>query len=172
MIKDFSHHRLGESTEDTIKISSREENALAATELVKQANRKLAIISHELDPKVYDQPDFLEALRQLALKNRYVEIRVIVFEPEIIVRKGHKLLDLATKISSFIELRKVLPKYKSFNESVLIADEVGYLYRESKERYKGNVNFNSPRESKHLLDVFNEMWETAKPDPNLRKVHI
>ena len=172
MIKDFSNFRLGESTEDTVKISSREENAAAAVELVKQARKKLAVISHELDPKVYDQPDFLEVLRQLALKNRYVEIRVIVFEPEIIVRKGHKLLDLAGKISSFIELRKVAPKYKSFNEAVLIADEVGYLYRESIERYKGNVNFNSPRESKHLLDVFNEMWETAKPDPNLRKVHI
>ena len=52
MIKDFSQYRLGESTEDTIKISSREENALAAVELVKQANKKLAIISHELDPKV------------------------------------------------------------------------------------------------------------------------
>lgn len=172
MIKDFSNLRLGESTEDTIKVESREANAAAAVELVSQAKRKLAIISQELDPKIYDQSDFLEVLKQLALKNRNVEIRIIVFEPEIIVRKGHKLLDLAGKISSFIELRKVAPKYKSFNEAVLIADEVGYLYRESTERYKGSVNFNSPRESKHLLDVFNEMWETAKPDPNLRKVHI
>ena len=172
MIKDFSNHRLGESTEDTVKITAREENALAAVELVTQAKRKLSIISQELDPKVYDQPDFLEALRQMALKNRFVEIRILVSEPELIVRRGHKLLDLAGKISSFIELRKVSAKYKTFNEAVLIADEVGYLYRESTERYKGNVNFNSPRESKHLLDVFNEMWETAKPDPNLRKVLI
>ena len=83
MIKDFSNFRLGESGDDTVKIDSREANAAAAVELVKQANRKLAIISQELDQKIYDQPDFLEALKQLALKNRHVEIRIIVFEPEI-----------------------------------------------------------------------------------------
>lgn len=169
---DFAEYTLGKSTEDTIKITTREENAAAATELVKQARQKLAIISQELDPHVYDQPDFLEVLRKLAIRNRYVEIRIIVFEPELIVRRGHKLLDLAGKISSYIEMRKVSEQYKSFNESVLIADEVGYLYRESTERYKGKVNFNSRRESKHLLDVFDNMWETAKPDANLRRVHI
>ena len=134
MIKDFSNHRLGESTEDTVKITAREENALAAVELVTQAKRKLSIISQELDPKVYDQPDFLEALRQMALKNRFVEVRILVTEPELIVRRGQKLIDLAGKISSFIELRKVSVRYKTFNEAVLIADEVGYLYRESMER--------------------------------------
>jgi H2-forming N5,N10-methylenetetrahydromethanopterin dehydrogenase-like enzyme len=171
-MKDFSEYTLGESSEDAFKITTREENAAAALELVKQCKQKLAIISQELDPNVYDQADFVEAMRQMAIKNRFVEIRIIVFEPELIVRKGHKLLDLAGKISSFIEMRKVSSKYKSFNESVLIADDVGYLYRENTERYKGKVNFNSRRESKHLLDVFNEMWETAKPDPNLRRVLI
>jgi hypothetical protein len=169
---DFADYTLGEASEDAIRITTREENAEAALELVKQAKQKLAIISQELDPLVYDQADFLDVLRKLAINNRYVEIRIIVFEPELIVRRGHKLLDLAGKISSAIEMRKVSSKYKSFNESVLIADEVGYLYRESAERYKGKVNFNGRRESKHLLGVFDNMWETAKPDPNLRRMHI
>jgi len=169
---DFAEYSLGKSTDEAISISTREENAAAAVELAIQARRKLAIISQELDPHVYEQPDFLEALRKLAIRNRYVEIRIIVFEPELIVRRGHKLIDLSTKISSYIEMRKVSQKYKTFNESVLVADDVGYLYRESTERYKGKVNFNSRRESKHLLDVFEEMWETAKPDANLRRVHI
>jgi hypothetical protein len=169
---DFANYTLGESSEDAIRITTREENAEAALELVKQSRQKLAIISQELDPLVYDQADFIDALRKLAINGRNVEIRIIVFEPELIVRKGHKLLDLAGKISSFIEMRKVSSKFKSFNESVLIADEIGYLYRESTERYNGKVNFNSRRESKHLLGVFDNMWETAKPDPNLRRMHI
>jgi len=171
-MSDFSDYTLGKSTDDGIKITSRQENTAAALELVTQAKQKLAIISQELDPNVYDQTDFLDALRKLAINNRYVEIRIIVFEPELITRRGHKLLDLAGKISSYIELRKVSSKYKSFNESVLIADEIGYLYRESADRYRGTVNFNNRRESKHLLGVFDNMWETAKPDPNLRRVHI
>ena len=171
-MQDFSECELGKSTADAVSISTRDENAEAALALVTQSKQKLAIISHELDPLVYDQFDFIEAMRKLAISGRNVEIRILVFEPGLIVRKGHKLLDLAGKVSSFIEILKPSSQYKEFNESVLIADEVGYLYRESNERYRGKVNFNSRRESKHLLDVFNAMWETAKPDQNLRRINI
>lgn len=169
---DYTEYRLGESSDETLNVSTRDENAEAALELIKQCKQKLAIISQELDPLVYDQADLIEAMRQLTLKGRNVEIRIIVFEPELIVRKGHKLIDLAGKVSSFIEMRKVANEYKSFNEAVLIADNSGYLYRESTERYRGKLNFNGRRESKHLLGAFNTMWETSKQDPNLRRVHI
>ena len=168
----FADYKLGESSDETLNIDTRQENADAALELVKQSKLKLAIISRELDPFAYDQADFLDALRKLALNGRYVEIRILVFEPELILRKGHKLLDLAGKISSYIKILKPSDEYNKFNEAVLIADEVGYLYRENAERYKGKVNFNSPRESKYLLEVFNDMWDKAKPDPNLRRMHI
>ncbi|HIF51439.1 MAG TPA: hypothetical protein EYQ42_07945 [Thiotrichaceae bacterium] len=169
---DFAEYTLGESSEDALTITSREENAAVTLEMVKQCKQKLDIISQELDPNVYDQADFLEILRKLAINSRHVEIRIIVFQPQLIVSRGHKLIDLAGKVSSYIEIRKASTQYISFNESVLIADEVGYIYRESTERYRGKVNFNARRESKHLLDVFDSMWETAKPDPNLRRMHI
>lgn len=171
-MQNFSDYILGESTDGDLKIDTRQENADAALELAKQCKYKLAIISKDLDPFVYDQFEFIEALRKIALNGRHAEIRIIVFEPESVVRKGHKLLDLAGKISSYIELRKPSAEYKKFNEAVLIADEVGYLFRENAERYKGKVNFNGRRESKYMLEVFDDMWETAKPDPNLRRMHI
>jgi hypothetical protein len=163
---------LGESSEDSLGVETRQDNAEAALALVKQCTLKLDIISKDLDPFVYDQPEFIEAVRQLALNGRNVDIRILAFEPELIVRKGHKLVDLAGKISSYIEIRKPSSQYKSFNEAVLIADEVGYLFRESVERYKGKVNFNSRRESKYMLEVFDGMWATSKPDPNFRRMHI
>ncbi len=171
-MKNLDNYILGDSTEEVVRVESRQDNADAALALVKQCKQKLAIISHELDPFVYDQPDFVEAVRQLALKGRNVEIRILAFEPQLIVRRGHKLVDLAGKISSYIQIRKPSSQYKSFNEAVLIADEVGYLFRESIDRYKGRLNFNSRRESKHMLDVFNSMWETAISDPNFRRMHI
>ena len=171
-MNDLDDSILGEATVEGLKVETREDNAKAALALVKQCNQKLAIISHELDPFVYNQPEFVEAVRKLALKGRYVDIRILAFEPELIVRKGHKLVELATKISSYIEIRKPSSQYKSFNEAVLIVDEVGYLFRESIERYRGKVNFNGRRESKHMLEVFNSMWNTSKPDPNFRRMHI
>jgi len=171
-MNNLDEYILGESSEDPIKVETRQDNADAALAIVKQCKLKLAIISKELDPFVYDQPEFVEAVRQLALKGRNVDIRILAFEPELIVRRGHKLVDLAGKISSYIDIRKPSSHYKSFNEAVLIADEVGYLFRESADRYKGTLNFNGRRESKYMLDVFNTMWETAKSDPNFRRMHI
>ena len=169
---DFSEHRLGVSTEKQIDVSTRDENAAAALELVKQCKQKIAIISRELDPFVYDQLELTDAMKDMILANRFSEVRIIVFEPELISRRGHKLLDLGGKLSSFIELRKASNEYKSFNEAVIIVDEIGYLFRENYERYRGKANFNSRREAKSLLEVFDSMWETAKPDPNLRRVLI
>jgi len=171
-MNNLDEYILGESTDDAIRVETRQDNAEAALALVKQCNQKLAIISHDLDPFVYDQAEFVEAVRRLALKGRYVDIRILVFEPALIVRKGHKLVDLAGKISSYIEIHKPSSQYKKFNEAVLIADEVGYLFRESADRYKGTVNFNGRRESKYMLEVFNTMWATSKPDPNFRRMHI
>ncbi|MCG8378887.1 MAG: hypothetical protein MI865_05345 [Proteobacteria bacterium] len=168
----FADYILGESADETLKIETRQENADVALELVKQCQLKLAIISKDLDPFVYDNLEFLEALKSLALRGRHVDIRILIFEPEIVVRRGHKLLDLAGKMSSYVELRKPSPEYNKFDEAVLIADEVGYVFRDNAERYNGKVNFNSPRESKYMLEVFNDMWESAKPDPNLRRMHI
>jgi len=169
---DFSNYKLGKSSDESLKIETRQESADAALELVKQCTLKLAIISKDLDPFVYDQTDFVEALRKLALNRHFVEIRILVFEPDLIIRKGHKVLDLAGKLSSFIHILKPAPQYITFNESVLIADEIGYLFRENSERYDGKVNFNSRRESKCMLDVFNDMWSTAIPDPNLRRIQM
>lgn len=169
---DFSEQVLGKSTTGKITITTRDENAAAALEMIRQAKQKIAIISHELDPYVYDQLEFREALKDMVLNNRFAQVRIIVFKPEVIVRRGHKLLDLGNYLSSFIQFKKVAKEYRSFNEAVLIADEVGFVFRENIERYRGKVNFNSRGESKSLLDVFDNMWEAAKPDPNLRRVII
>ncbi|MEM7027159.1 MAG: hypothetical protein AAF410_02905 [Pseudomonadota bacterium] len=171
-MKDFSEFQLGQSNDGQLEVTTRNENAAAVLELVKQATQKLAIISRELDPFVFDHLELADAMKDVVLNNRRAEVRIIVFEPELISRRGHKLLDISGKLSSYIHFRKAANEYKSFNESVVIADEIGYLFRENYERYRGKVNFNSRRESKSLLDVFNNMWESAKTDPNLRRVMI
>ena len=164
-------HILAE-TDDLIPVKTREDNHLTAVQLVQQCKRNLEIISRKLDPAIYDTPDFVEALKQLALKSRHAHIRILVFESEAIIRRGHRLVELAQHLSSYIELRNPGIEYQSYNEALLIADETGYLHRDNAERYEGRVNFNGRRQSKLLLDRFEEMWESATPDPNLRRVHV
>lgn len=168
---DFNEHILGE-TENEIHIDNREDNHLAITAMANQCSRTIEIISRRLDPPVFDSIEFIQAVRQLIVKKRNPKIRIIVFDPATIVRHGHRLVNLAGDLSSFIEIRKAHYQHKDYNESMFIADNVGYVHRNNAERYEASVNFKDPRQSKNLLEQFEEMWEMATQDPNLRRMIV
>ena len=168
---DFAKYRIGVDQE-TLELATCEENRLVATCMVQQCTRFLDIISRQLDPPIFNTPEFIGALRQLINKKRQPLVRIIVFEPETIVRNGHHLLDLAGRYSSFIELRKASAEFHGYNECLLVADETAYVHRNSASRYEASANFNDRRQSKLYLDNFMTMWNQGSPDPNLRPIKI
>ena len=167
----FENHILGE-TDEKIAIDSSNDHRTAALRMAQQAKRGIAIISRELDPPVYNTPEFVEAVKQLVLANRYTHLRAMVFEPLTIVKRGHRLVDLMQNLTSFIEFRVPSFEYDGFNESLFVADDTGYILRTSADRYEGSVNFNDKRSSRILMKKFEEMWGRAKPDPNLKRVSL
>jgi len=95
----FENHRLGIDDEE-IEISSSEEHHRAAVLMARQCRREVNIISRRLDPAIYNLPGFVDTLKATLLANRRARVRVIVFEPRIIVRRGHLLLDMQEYLPS------------------------------------------------------------------------
>ncbi len=164
----FNKSILGE-TEDEVEIASSEENIYATNAMAAQANRTIDIISRRLDPPIYDTPEFIEAIKQLILKSSRAKVRVLVFEPEQIVKRGHRLVSLSMDMSSYITINVPNKEHDSFNESLFVADASGYIYRKESERFEGKVNFNDKRASRFLIHEFDEMWGKSRSDPNLRR---
>ena len=169
---DYSDYRLGETANETLQLKTREENAAAALELTRQCRLKLAIFSHELEPVIYDRPEYIEALKRLTLRGSHVEIRILVSEPRLVVQRGHRLLDLALKMSSYIQILRPGSAQRTFDQDLLLADEAGYLLRASKDAFGARLNFNDRRETRRLLELFDEMWGKAGTDPNLRRMRL
>jgi len=167
----FDKYRIGVDREP-IQLSTSEENRLVATCMAQQCTRFLDIISRQLDPPIFNTPEFIGALRQLINKKRRPRVRIIVFEPETIVRYGHLLLDLADRHSSFIEMRKASNEFHAYNEFLLVADEAAYVHRNNASRYEATANFNDRRQSKLYLDNFMTMWNHGSPDSNLRPIKL
>ncbi|TAJ96000.1 MAG: hypothetical protein EPO31_00860 [Gammaproteobacteria bacterium] len=157
-------------TEDTIPIETREENRLATVQMARQARRALNIVSRDLNPEVYDTPEFTEAVKDLILRNHRSRIRIMSFDTNSIVSRGHRLVTLAMDLSSFIECRIPASEYNHFNQELFIADHTGYLQRLNCERYDGKLSFNDRRAVRHLLGDFDEMWDRAAPNPNFRRL--
>ena len=168
---DIEDYRLGE-TNKLLQLETRADNIQVANHMANQCQRSLFIISRKLDPAVFDTTEFADAVKYLALRHRRALIRIIVFEPDAIVKRGHRLLELSGRLSSFIEFRKAHYTFDSYNECLILADATGYIHRKNGELYEGTLNFKDRRTSRHLLNKFTDMWEMATPDPEFRKMML
>ncbi len=167
----FVKLRLG-SSDLEIELSTRAEAGYATNLMLDQAQNTLDVFSRSLDPGIYEQSDFLANLSRLCLRNRLARIRFLVQQPSEAVKHCQRLLELARKLSSSIELRQPHPDYRPHNEAFLVADCCGLIYRKLSDRYEGTANFYSPVESQRKTDFFTEVWERSEVNPEFRRLYI
>ncbi len=162
---------LGASTE-SLHIESSADHAEVAAHMVDQTRRHLDIVSRHLDPQVYDTGEFIDAVTTLVAGNRHARVRIIVLDPEPLIRTGHRLLDLASRLSSFIEIKIPGPDFQDYNQAMLLADESGFIYRKHSDRYDALAHFNDKSYVSELKRQFEDIWETAEIDPNFRRLSL
>ncbi len=170
-MQDYNEFQLGK-TNVLEPLEHVDQHRLATQQMVRQCRSSVHIISRDLDPAVYDLPEFTSALTQVLLENRRMKVRILVHDAHAIVRAGHRLLGMAFKLSGFVEIRKPGPDHKDYNGAMFVVDEIGFITRRTADRYTGQMNFNDRRESKFLLQEFEEMWGKSTADANLRNFVI
>ena len=164
-------HILGQ-TNEPLDLDSNEALHQVSVRMVEQCGRQLDIYSRCLEPRVYDSVELVAVVRKLALRSRHSRIRVVLIDPETVSRRGHRLLDLTQKLSTFIEFRKVGAEHKDFNEAFLLADSSGVIHQRLSDRFDATANFNHRPDAQRLQRQFDEVWEKATPDPNLRRLSL
>ena len=70
-------------------ISTHDEMQQAAIEVVREASRKVSIFTHDLEPGIYDSPEFLEIIKRMVLSQTYARIRVLIADPSKAVKNGN-----------------------------------------------------------------------------------
>jgi hypothetical protein len=168
---DFEHFVLKEDSE-SVDIDTSEACRLAAVSMARQAARSIEIVSRQLDPQMYDDAEFCDAVSKLAVGTQRARVRVLLRHTDPVVKGGHRLVTLAQRLTSFIELRVPAKEYQEYNAAFLIVDGAGVIYRRASDRFEASVNFNNPRTAQDLGRQFEEMWQTAVPDVNLRRSHL
>ncbi|MEE9493969.1 MAG: hypothetical protein V3W04_11390 [Gammaproteobacteria bacterium] len=163
--------RLGES-ETELELQTSDDVRHATDLMVQQATHSLDIFSRDLDEAIYDREAFLDAIRQLCIRNRKTEIRVLIQEPKIATKSGHRFIDLARKLSSSIEMRHVYSDYQQYNKAFLIADRIGMIKRPFADLFEGSANFNCQVIATRQREFFTEVWERSSPHPDLRQLYI
>jgi hypothetical protein len=168
---EFESLELGEDKEP-FRVESGADVRQASIALVAQSRRTVEILSRHLDPSVYDTVEFSDALRRFVLDSSRARVHIIVMDSKPILATGHRLVNLAQHLSSFVEIRKPDAKHARYNCAILLADRTGSVFRQLADRFHGVVNFGDRRVASDLGETFDEMWAHAEPDPNLRRLRI
>ena len=159
-------------TANPFLVSSRQENYDVLLDMIKQSHHDVIIFSHSLDGQLYDTSEFAENLRQLSLDNKHSKIRVLIQELDFIIKNGHRLVELARRLPTSIEIRKANSRFENVNSNFAIIDHQGVILRNDAYRYDAKVDYHDPRLAKELTKQFNEMWDHSEPSMEMQRLHI
>ena len=162
---------LGETAGD-YALTTRDDSRQAAAILAGQARRSIELFTADLESALYDQTLFIDALTQLCLKSPRARVRVLARDFERAVKDGHRLIELARRLSSYVELRKIHSDYQENNETFLLVDDYGLLHRRHATRFEGTFSCKAPLEVRRLRAFFNEVWDRSEADADLRRLHL
>lgn len=171
MTQPWQQARLGQDP-TPYRLSRPGEMAEAAARLAGQARRGLRVWTPDLEPRLYDTRDFLDAVKTLALATRAAEIRFLVADARRAMQLGHRLPELARQMSSAIAIRRIPPPQADQPEAYLVVDRQGYLHRPVAEQGEAVLCFQDPLGAADLERAFDGVWECASPDPETRRLYL
>ncbi len=153
-------------------ISTREEMRDAAITIAREATRKVSIFTHDLEPGIYDNPDFLEVIKRLVLSQTYARIRVLIAEPMRAIKNGNNFVHLGRRLNTYIEFRHVREDLRTHAEAFCIADEKALVYRLQAQRWEGIADTYEPAVAQLYGKMFDEIWLASEVAVEFRQLGI
>jgi hypothetical protein len=154
------------------EVESLTEASAVAQALATQAQRSLLLHTENLEPAIYDESAFLDAVTRLSHAHSQSHIWILIQDARKVVQHGHRLIEIARRMSSSIQIRRPAEQYRNYHESFLLADGCGYLHRPIAARYEGTANFHDPGKVADFEKYFMEVWERSEPDEEIKRLYI
>lgn len=167
--------QLGES-ETFLRLDGAEQFSRAELALIRQARRKLYIVTPDFEPERYNSVFFADVLSSFIRRSRFVDARILIGDPTIAVRWGHKLVHLARRLPSKLLIRQLsredFDTAEERAQAWMVADDIGLLRRDPGDGMKGMLAAKSIPHAQRASDKFIELWERAREVKDFRNLDI
>jgi len=140
--------------------------------LCEGASRHVCIQSPKLDYAAFDNAGLVDTLSALARYSRQAEVRILINDARAILGRGHRLLQLARRLPSVVRIRKLTDHPQWNNETVVIRDRDGVLYKPGGSDHDAFFEPASRASTLRHLELFNELWRYSVEDTELRSLYI
>ena len=162
-----------ETDEHRFALTRYSEYAAHVSAMTIRCGRKINIFSQDFDTEFLDNDQVSDALRTFVVENnRAARVRLLIQRPENAIRQGHKLVELARKLTSFLEIRRPASQHAAIADAYLTFDNNSYLYRELGNRPEGSGCYQNSLRTLELNRKFDEIWAMSEPEPEFRRLGI
>lgn len=158
---------LGENA-DPVPLYGRDDIRQHALAMIEQARRSLCIYTPDLEPWLYDHSSIQQACSRFLLAHPRNRLRILSGDSSRTLRQGHRLIALARRLTSNLQIRKRHPEYTVQTSAFLIADDCGLLFRPEPEQYSGHALYCNPSRACQQQRQFDTAWDHSLSDPDLR----
>jgi hypothetical protein len=155
-----------------ITFDSRDQAALLTAELIEAARQEICFFGPNIDPVLLDNDAVISKLSEFARRSQRTRCRLLVHDTQRNVIDSHRLLPLAQRLTSHIQIHTTHPKHQDQRTLFLVIDRQTYLYCPHAERYQGRVSLQPNAFARELQQQFDELWSHSRPDINTRRLHI
>jgi hypothetical protein len=153
-------------------LTSLEDFRAAVVEVTRLANRGLAIMTHDLEPEIYDHDDFLETLKRFILARSFARVRVLIADPNRVIKTGSRFVTMGRRLNSYIEFRDLKLALRTHAEAFCIADEHALVYRARADAWQGVSDTYEPAVARIYLNKFDGLWNACEIEPELRLLQL
>jgi hypothetical protein len=81
-------------------------------------------------------------------------------------------MQMARRLTSYIDLRNVAGEYRNNPCAFIVADDKAIAYRQQASRWEGIVEFDDANVVRRYLAYFDEAWAGSQIQPELRATAV
>ena len=156
----------------SLQISSSSEHFLKTLELIGLAEKTILIHCHDLTPRIYNHPDISNALSKFITSNSKTrQIKILINDISSIIACDHKILTASRRLSSNIAIKKIAKHHINHTESFILVDNKIFIHRTDYSQFEGTYACDQ-KQSKAMLNLFNELWSASENNSNLNRLYI
>lgn len=139
--------------------------------LARATRREFSLLSPRLDSALFEREELLQAITALLRGHRGAQVRILVQDADAVVRGGHRLLALAQRAQSRVQMR-ALPEHPEWTEeTLLISDRRGLLWQD-RAQMPAHYRVEDRGRAQQWQQRFESLWQAAQLPAAFRRLTL
>jgi predicted GNAT family N-acyltransferase len=158
---------------DVLPAATRTETAATRLQLLIEARHRLSIYLPVLGNDSYTSAEELAEFRRIAISGRGAQIRILLHDPATALRNDHRLIALAQRLPSAMQIRTPTEEPDlAYISAYLLNDVGGYLFLPEADRPQGRAASRDRASAAPLQKHFDDVWERSERASVLQTLNI